>query len=244
MNKKQDLPFAKLHQYVLSMTAISSRPWRVDTWIGVLIIFRVKAPRHWPFVRGIHQSPVTSLHKGQWRGTLMFSLICAWINGWVNNVEASDLIRHRTHYIVTVMDYYHNKITGSYCLGYNPSTLSGNQGVVSLTFHELSKIISRKYTMPEITFTVRIPSWSFVCVPKAWLWAHVQSFSLKFSLEIRFLQYTNFERISWRARETLVKQPAGHCNSFADRVPVDEIFRCTIFKWIGSTSLKERAPKL
>ena len=27
-------------------------------------------------------------HKGQWRGTLMFSLTCAWINGWVNNREA------------------------------------------------------------------------------------------------------------------------------------------------------------
>ena len=38
-------------------------------------------PRHWPFVRGIHRSPVNSPHKGQWRGTLMFSLICAWING-------------------------------------------------------------------------------------------------------------------------------------------------------------------
>ena len=23
-------------------------------------------------------------HKGQWRGALMFSLICAWINRWVN----------------------------------------------------------------------------------------------------------------------------------------------------------------
>ena len=34
-------------------------------------------PRHWPFVRGIHRSPVNSPHKGQWRGALMFSLICA-----------------------------------------------------------------------------------------------------------------------------------------------------------------------
>ena len=34
-------------------------------------------PRCWPFVRGIHQSQVNSPHKGQWRGTLMFSLICA-----------------------------------------------------------------------------------------------------------------------------------------------------------------------
>ena len=30
-------------------------------------------PRYWPFVRGIHRSPVNSPHKGQWRGALMFS---------------------------------------------------------------------------------------------------------------------------------------------------------------------------
>ena len=65
-------------------------------------------PRNWPFVRGIHQSPVNSLHKGQWRGALMFCLIYAWINGWVNNREAGDLRRHRVHYDVTVMNgwYY------------------------------------------------------------------------------------------------------------------------------------------
>ena len=60
-------------------------------------------PRYWPFVRGIHQSPVNSPHKGQWRGTLMFSLICTWTNGWVNNRHADDLRCHRTHYDVTVM---------------------------------------------------------------------------------------------------------------------------------------------
>ena len=60
-------------------------------------------PRYWPFVRGIHRSPVNSPHKGQWRGALMFSLICAWINGWVNNREAGDLRRYRAHYDVTVM---------------------------------------------------------------------------------------------------------------------------------------------
>ena len=83
------------------------------------------------------------------------------------------------------------------------------QGVVSLTFPELSKIISRKYTMPKTTFMVGILSWKFARVPKAWLWAHIQSFSWKFSSEVRFLQYTNFERISWRACKTLVKQPPG-----------------------------------
>ena len=33
----------------------------------------------------------------------MFSLICAWINGWVHNGEAGDLRRHRAHYDATVM---------------------------------------------------------------------------------------------------------------------------------------------
>ena len=53
---------------------------------------------YWPFVRGIHRSPVNSPHNGQWRGALMFSFICVWINGWVNNC-------HRAHYDVIVMIY-------------------------------------------------------------------------------------------------------------------------------------------
>ena len=60
-------------------------------------------PRYWPFVRGIHRSPVNSPHKGQWRGALMFSLICVWINGWVNYREAGDLRRNRDHCDVIVM---------------------------------------------------------------------------------------------------------------------------------------------
>ena len=34
----------------------------------------------------------------------MFSLICVWINGWVNNREAGDLRRYRGHYDVIVMN--------------------------------------------------------------------------------------------------------------------------------------------
>ena len=60
-------------------------------------------PRYWPFVRGIHRSPVNSPHKGQWHGALMFSLICVWIYGWVNNREAGDLRRYRAHYDVIVI---------------------------------------------------------------------------------------------------------------------------------------------
>ena len=54
-------------------------------------------------MRGIDRSPVNSPHEDQWRGTLMFSLICAWINGWVNNHEAGDWRRHRAHYNLIVM---------------------------------------------------------------------------------------------------------------------------------------------
>ena len=67
------------------------------------VIKRNHFPRYSLFVRGIHRSPVKSPHKGQWRGALMFSLICVWINGWVNNREAGDLRRYHTHYVVIVM---------------------------------------------------------------------------------------------------------------------------------------------
>ena len=60
-------------------------------------------PRYWPFVReftGLRGIPRT---KGQWRGALILSLICVWINGWVNNHEAGDLRRYRAHCDVSVM---------------------------------------------------------------------------------------------------------------------------------------------
>ena len=45
-----------------------------------------------------HESPLTRTHT-----SLIFSLICAWTHGWVNNRYASDLRRYRTHYDLTVM---------------------------------------------------------------------------------------------------------------------------------------------
>ena len=60
-------------------------------------------PRYRTFVWGIHRSLVNPPHKGQWRGTLIFSLICAWTNGWVINRDAGDLRRHHAHNDVTVM---------------------------------------------------------------------------------------------------------------------------------------------
>ena len=66
-------------------------------------IFRVTGP-----LCGEFPVPVNFPHKGQWRGALMFSLICVWINDWVNNREAGDLRRHRGHYDVSVILYVTN----------------------------------------------------------------------------------------------------------------------------------------
>ena len=62
-------------------------------------------PHHWPFVRGIHRWPVNSPHKAQWRRALMFSMIFAWTNSWVNNRNAGGLIRRRAHFNAIVMGY-------------------------------------------------------------------------------------------------------------------------------------------
>ena len=51
-------------------------------------------PRFWPFVRGIHRSPVNSPYKGQWRGGLLNKRL---------SKQSRDLKRHRTHYDVSVM---------------------------------------------------------------------------------------------------------------------------------------------
>ena len=84
------------------MTLVNISVKHIYLWHDDVIKW-IHFPRYWPFVRGIHQSPVNSPHKGQWRGALMFSLICTWINGWVNNGEAGDSRHHRSHYDVTVM---------------------------------------------------------------------------------------------------------------------------------------------
>ena len=60
-------------------------------------------PRYWPFVRGIHRSPVNSPHKGQWRGALMFFLSA--LEWTINNLEVDNLGRHCVHYDVTVVKF-------------------------------------------------------------------------------------------------------------------------------------------
>ena len=99
--------------------------WRheMETFSALLVICAGNSP-----------VPVNSPHKGQWRGALMFSLICVWVNGWVNNREAGDLIRHRAHYGVIVMKQ--TMLDGSREVG-NPS--------VSLLFTRYCWVIPKQY---------------------------------------------------------------------------------------------------
>ena len=113
-------------------------------------------PRYWPFVRGIHPAvPVNFPRKGHWRGALMYSLICVWINGWVNNRGAGDLRRHRGHYDVIVMIFtvWGLKKTDD-ILRYSHSTALSwmKAGVLSLDIHGIL-FLTVKLSLSQIRFT-------------------------------------------------------------------------------------------
>ena len=124
-------------------------------------------PRYWPFVRGIHRSPVNSPHKGQWRGAVIFSLICLWINGWVNNREAGDLRLYRAHYDVIVMLWHspESNVTRQTCIKPQQNT----------TRHELT--VSVIIVMYCYIFYSRIPKHSKIftnlCLRSPWFWIFV-----------------------------------------------------------------------
>ena len=69
-------------------TGVIWRRHQMETFSALLVLCEV---------REIHRSPVDSPYKGQWRGALVFSLICDRTNGWENNRDAGDLIRHWAH---------------------------------------------------------------------------------------------------------------------------------------------------
>ena len=85
--------------FMLSTNAERQKCTLIPWWSHQMETF----PRYWPSVRGIHRSTVNSPHKGQRRGTLMFSLVYPWLNAWVNNREAVVLRRYRAHHDVIVM---------------------------------------------------------------------------------------------------------------------------------------------
>ena len=81
---------------------ISARRWPSSWWRHQMETFFALLA----LCAGNSRSTVNSPHKGQWRGALMFSLICASLNDWINTREAGDLRRYRTHYDVIVISVW------------------------------------------------------------------------------------------------------------------------------------------
>ena len=116
-------------------------------------ISRVTGPLWW--------ESVEYLHKGKWRGILMFSLTCAKTNDWTNNRDASDLRCHRAHYAVTAMTYntyceyrgrdklYRELTRGQlwFCWG----TLTAHDDVTAMTYNTYCEYRDRDRFYCELT---------------------------------------------------------------------------------------------
>ena len=113
-------------------------------------------PRYWPFVREINRSLVNSLQKCQWREALMFSLICAWIHGWENNREASDLRHHRAHSHVTEMT------SCTVCELFLP-TLSTHPGNITSASHARSNYTHWNGCKTMVTLKKALSKWEYLC---------------------------------------------------------------------------------
>ena len=107
-----------------------------------------------PFLQGSPWPPVNSHQRSKSRGALMFSLICAWVNSWVNNREAGYLRRHRTYYDVIVMTYF--------LLTYSVVYISSVPSIIwinaSLLRHSWKTSLILKFAQCEVT-AIYIVSW-------------------------------------------------------------------------------------
>ena len=128
-------------------------------------IFRVTGP-----LCGEFTGPGEFPHKGQWRGALMSSLICIWINGWVNKREAADLRRDRGHCDVNVMWWAYPTslptVLVTYAMRFNPDIVIAtgysrvsyvciNSAIVVCIAILFEQLIEQKYLKCSILNEVR-----------------------------------------------------------------------------------------
>ena len=93
---------------IWTLYSIYKNGWPRHNWYLYANVSFVSSAYH-------HNSPIHDDVIKWKRGALMFSLICSRINGWVNNREACDLIRHGGHYdVIVIISYrpYHSKQPG------------------------------------------------------------------------------------------------------------------------------------
>ena len=119
------------------------QPWCWSSYHDDVIKWK-HLPRYWPFVRGIHRSPVNSPAQRPVTRSYDVSLIYGRINGWVNTGEAGDLRRYRAHYDVTVMISEHSSL----------STRWVNRAISTQTKNVLE---CRLPMISTITETVKLP---------------------------------------------------------------------------------------
>ena len=125
-------------------------------------------------------TPMLSVPQKADKLNLSLSIFCKFLMRQLHDFGAFKM----TMKIMDKTDQYqvtttHNKVWTMYIIPVMHCPCYCSLGVVSLMFHELSKIISRKYTMPQITFTARISSWKFVSV-----WTGFGHTCTNFQLEI------------------------------------------------------------
>ena len=89
--KKSNLTVSIQHVYDIFVHKNSWWHHQMETFSALLDLCARNSPQ------------VNSLHKGQWLGALVFSLICAWTNGCANNRDTGGLRRYRFHCNVTLI---------------------------------------------------------------------------------------------------------------------------------------------
>ena len=94
--------------------------------------------------------------QGQWRGALKFSLICAWIHGWVNNREAGNLVKCRkAHYNGSYHKFFMTRVNGLLLQPTSPQT-SGYEIVLPLLqwWHKYDVNMSHYHLLGQWTYVV------------------------------------------------------------------------------------------
>ena len=119
----------KLQWRLLMTWSITVQYERITSWQYGDFIKWKHFPCYWPFVTGIHPSPVFCFTKAS-DAELLFSLILAWTNGLADNRDAGDLRRHHAHYDITVV-----KGDLSFVFHENNWLLRFNMVQYNITFH-------------------------------------------------------------------------------------------------------------
>ena len=106
----------------------------------------------------------------QWREALVFSLICVWINDWVNNREAGDLRCYRAHYDVIAMTFLR-------CVLKNMDSRSCRFALKNDELRQHLKHVVLTVDHPwgiqnNFVFVLLqwMPSWHYVCCSRGSLW--------------------------------------------------------------------------